>query len=71
VARVLAGANLETAALVATVHTLATLLAGIAMAWVVYRYLGLRFLQRAWLNLDAVWGASLVLAGAAGIGLGM
>jgi hypothetical protein len=71
VARVLAGANLETAALVATVHTLATLLAGIAIAWVVYRYLGLRFLQRAWLNLDAVWGASLVLAGAAGIGLGM
>jgi hypothetical protein len=45
--------------------------AGIGMAWIVYRYLGLRFLRRAWLNLDAVWGASLVLAGAAGIGLGM
>jgi hypothetical protein len=56
---------------VAVVHTLATLLAGIGMAWAVYRYLGLRFMQRAWLNLDAVWGASLVVAGAAGIGLGM
>jgi hypothetical protein len=65
------GMNFATAALVATVHTLATLLAGIAMAWIVYRYLGLAFLRRAWLNLDAVWGASLVIAGAAGIGLAM
>jgi len=54
---------------VAVVHTVAALLAGIAIAWIVYRYLGLGFLRRAWLNLDAVWGASLVLAGAAGIGL--
>jgi hypothetical protein len=71
VAAYLARANLGTAVLVATVHTLATLLAGIGMAWIVYRYLGLQFLRRAWLNLDAVWGASLVLAGAAGIGLAM
>jgi len=35
----------------------------------VYRYLGLRFLRRAWLNLDLVWGASLAVAGAAGVGL--
>ena len=63
----LARANLDTALLVATVHTLASLLAGIGMAWLVYRYLGLSFLRRAWLNLDAVWGASLVLAGASGI----
>ena len=67
----LARANLGAAILVAVVHTLASILAGIAMAWVVYRYLGLRFLRRAWLNLDAVWGASLVVAGAAGIGLGI
>jgi hypothetical protein len=53
------------------VHALAGLLAGIGMAWAVYRYLGLSFLRRAWLNLDAVWGASLVLAGAAGIGMGI
>ena len=67
----MAQANMSTALLIATVHTLATLLAGIGMAWAVYRYLGLRVLQRVWLNLDAVWGASLVLAGAAGIGLAM
>jgi hypothetical protein len=62
-------ANLDTALLVGAVHTLASLLAGIVMAWLVYRYLGLRFLRRAWLNLDAVWGASLILAGATGIWL--
>jgi hypothetical protein len=67
----MARANLGTAVLVAVVHALASLLAGIGMAWVVYRYLGLRFLRHAWLNLDVVWGASLVLAGAAGIALGM
>jgi hypothetical protein len=71
VMNVLARANLHTALLVATVHTLASLLAGIAMAWAVYRYLGLHFLRRTWLNLDAVWGASLVLAGASGIVLAL
>jgi hypothetical protein len=64
-------ATVGTAVLIATVHTLATLLAGIVMAWIVYRYLGLQFLRRAWLNLDAVWGASLIVAGVAGIGLGI
>lgn len=67
----LAQARLGTAMLIAAVHTVTALLAGIGIAWLVYRYLGLRFLQRAWLNLDAVWGASLVLAGAAGIAFGM
>ena len=67
----LARANLGTAVLVAAVHALVSILTGIGMAWAVYRYLGLRFLQRAWLDLDAVWGASLVIAGAAGIALGM
>jgi len=35
----------------------------------VYRYLGLQFLRRAWFNLDVVWGASLAIAGAAGVGM--
>ena len=67
----LTGANAGTAMLVAVAHALASLLAGVGMAWVVYRYVGLRFLRRAWLNLDAVWGASLVLAGGAGIWLAL
>lgn len=67
----LAQANLGTAMLIAAVHTVTVVLASIGIAWLVYRYLGLRFLRRAWLNLDAVWGASLVLAGAAGIASGV
>jgi len=43
------------------------MLAGIAMAWAVYRYLGLQFLRRAWFNLDLAWAASLVVAGGAGM----
>jgi hypothetical protein len=69
VAATLTAAPLGIAMLIAALHTLATLLAGIGMAWAVYRYLGLQFLRRSWFNLDAVWGASLVVAGVAGIGL--
>ena len=35
----------------------------LAIAWLVYRHLGLRFLKQGWFNLDAVWGASLVVTG--------
>jgi hypothetical protein len=55
------------AAAVAIVHTLAMIVAGLGMAWAVYRLLGLAFLRRAWLNLDLVWAASLVVAGAAAL----
>jgi len=63
----LAQSTVGTALSVAAVHTVAMMLAGIAMAWAVYRYLGLQFLRRAWFNLDLAWAASLVLAGGAGI----
>ena len=53
------------ATLVAAVHTAAMVGAGLAAAWTVYRWLGLRALARAWIDLDLVWGASLVVAGAA------
>ena len=67
----LARSNVATAILVAALHTLAMMLAGTGIAWAVYRYLGLRFLRRAWLNLDLVWGASLVIAGAAGAAMAL
>lgn len=67
----MAQSNVSTAVVVAGVHTLAMMLAGLGMAWAVYRYLGLQFLRRAWLNLDLVWGASLVIAGAAGVGMAL
>ena len=53
------------AALVAAVHTAAMLGAGLGAAWLVYRWLGLRALERAWLDLDLVWAASLIVAGGA------
>lgn len=67
VAEALARSDVATAVSVAVVHTLAMMLAGVAMAFAVYRWLGLKFLRLAWFNLDAVWGASLVVAGGAGI----
>jgi hypothetical protein len=43
------------------VHTVGYLLATGAIAALVYYRLGLRLLQRAWLNLDVVWAASLIV----------
>ena len=53
------------AAAVAAVHTAAMMSTGLGAAWIVYRWLGLKALSRAWIDLDLVWGASLVVAGAA------
>lgn len=61
------GASAATALLVAGVHTAAMLAVGGSVAWVVYRHVGLGVLTRGWLNVDALWGASLVLAGAASL----
>ncbi|MCG2592320.1 hypothetical protein LZ009_05945 [Ramlibacter sp. XY19] len=63
----LARSSLVMALAVAAVHTLAMMTAGLAMAWLVYRYLGLRFLRSAWFNLDAAWALSMVAAGLAGV----
>jgi hypothetical protein len=52
------------AALLATaVHTIAYLAVTGLVAWVVYRKFGLAILRKAWLNLDAVWAAALVVTG--------
>jgi hypothetical protein len=42
-------------------HTLGYLLVAGAVAFIVYRKLGLRLLRRAWINLDLIWAAALVL----------
>ncbi|TYC67037.1 hypothetical protein FMN63_13075 [Stappia sp. BW2] len=60
----LMGADVRMALLVAAVHTLAMAFAGGVLAIGVYCWLGLRFLQKAWFNLDRVWASSLVLVGA-------
>src|SRR5262245_19341220 len=60
----LLNANLDMAVLVSVVHSAAMIAAGGLLAWLVYRYLGLKFLSRSWFNLDATWAFSLVLVGA-------
>jgi hypothetical protein len=57
-------ANLGTAVLVSVAHSVAMIAAGGFLAWLVYRYLGLKFMSRSWFNLDAIWAFSLVLVGA-------
>jgi hypothetical protein len=57
-------ANLSLAVWVSVIHTLAMIGAGGALAWLVYRYLGPKFVSQSWFNLDALWAASLVLVGA-------
>ena len=38
--------------------------AGGLCAWLVYRYLGLKFVSRSWFIFDATWSVTLVLVGA-------
>jgi hypothetical protein len=60
----LINANLGMAILVSIVHSIAMIVTGGFLAWLVYRYLSLKFLSRSWFNLDATWAFSLVLVGA-------
>jgi len=59
----LIGANIDMAVLVSVVHALAMVTAGGLLAWLVFRHLGLKFVNRSWFNLDAIWALSLVLVG--------
>ncbi len=59
----LINANLSMAVLVSVVHSVAMIVAGGFLAWLVYRYLGLKFVSRSRFNLDATWAFSLVLVG--------
>jgi hypothetical protein len=64
-------ANLGMAAVVSLVHVAAMVAAGGGLAWLVYRYLGLKFVSRSWFNLDAVWAVSLIVVGAAALVLNL
>jgi hypothetical protein len=59
----LINANLGMAVLVSIVHSGTMIAAGGTLAWLVYRYLGLKFVSRSWFNLDTVWALSLILVG--------
>ena len=66
----LINSNLGMAILTSVVHSASMIAAGGLSAWLVYRYLGLKFMQRSWFNLDMIWAISLVLVGAIALGLG-
>jgi hypothetical protein len=55
--------GLAIAALAVAVHSVAMLLTTGSLAILVYRWLGLAILKRAWINFDILWSAMLLLAG--------
>jgi hypothetical protein len=67
----LIGADVGMAVLVSVVHSVAMIAAGGLLAWLVYRYLGLKFVSRSWFNLDASWAFSLVLIGAISLAISL
>jgi hypothetical protein len=58
-----AGPTLAQAAGATLVHSAAMLLTMALVAVVVYVKLGTQILRKAWVNLDGVWAAALIVAG--------
>lgn len=58
-----AGGSMLTALAAVGVHTAAMLAVTGTIAIIVYRWVGLAFLRRGWLNVDLLWTAALVVAG--------
>jgi hypothetical protein len=67
----LVNANLSMAVLVSIVHSVTMIAAGGFLAWLVYRYLGLKFVSQSWFNLDAIWAFSLILVGVLSLAISM
>ncbi|AYY59803.1 hypothetical protein [Burkholderia multivorans] len=67
-AAALAALHVGMALTVAAVHAAAMIATGGALAWLVYRYVGLAFVSKSWFNLDAVWASSLIVIGALSLG---
>jgi len=52
------------ALLALTLHTGAMLLAIAAISIAVYKWIGVAFLRRGWINLDLLWAVALMVCGA-------
>jgi hypothetical protein len=63
--------NLGTAVLVSLIHGATMIAAGGVLAWLVYRYLGLKYVVRSWFNLDVAWALSLVMVGALSLAISL
>ncbi|WP_423823699.1 hypothetical protein V5738_06920 [Salinisphaera sp. SPP-AMP-43] len=49
------------------IHTAAMLAAAGIVAWVIYRYLGLRWLRATWIDTDRIWAGALIFVGLAAL----
>jgi hypothetical protein len=67
----LINSNLGTAVLVSLIHGATMIAAGGVLAWLVYRYLGLKYVVRSWFNLDVAWALSLVMVGALSLAISL
>ncbi len=56
-----------TGVLAVAVHTLGYLLATGTVAFVVYKWFGLSLLRKAWVNLDLIWAAALIVTACAAL----
>ena len=54
-----------TALLATSLHTAGYFAVSGAIAWVVYERLGLRFLRTAWINMNVIWAAALIMTAVA------
>ena len=56
--------SLWTGLLAVVVHTAAMLIAAGLIAWLIFAWIGLAVLRRAWINFDLVWTIALIATGA-------
>ena len=57
--------GIGTAVAVSLIHSGAMIASGLAVAWIVYRHVGLRCLNSAWLDQRSLWALCLVVSGVA------
>jgi hypothetical protein len=60
----LANGSLGVTFAVSAIHTIMMVQTGGVIAWLVYRYVGVGLLRRAWFNLDLLWAVLLIVVGA-------
>lgn len=65
------GPTLMSALMAVSLHTLAMLVMMGTIALLVYRWIGVGILRRAWINLDLLWTGSLAIAGGLTLAIGL
>lgn len=65
------GSELTTALVAVSLHTLSMLVVMGIVAVLVYRWIGVGILRRAWINLDLIWTGALAVAGGLTLGIAL